>query len=273
MISEAGSVRAELSGRSSADVDDMQGLWWRSAIVWPDGTAVRETSVWWLQGRRAFIDLRQQHSALPVGARCLADLSLEDMLSLARQEGFGGYLSKENGFFEWKRVIDFQPVSPYSDVGSLNWRGDVLVEEGRDVKYVEDWHRSAEGPSPCAAVRLDGKDDGRTALVVRVGALFMYARSRGVEIPPGQTLAQALSGASSLKAARERIDCEISFGQIMLGSWRIFYSTLPYKAWSWFTLEEQGRTLLTSDIDAKGHPTTRRWRLSASEGDLGELLQ
>jgi len=254
-------------------MDSMPGLWTRSKIAWPDGTTDCETSVFWLQGPRAYIDLRQRRPLKPVSGASLSELTMADVEVLAEQEGFGGYLNSDGRYFEWIRTIDFQPVSPYSDCGTLKWVGDVLVEEGRDVRYLEDWHRSPEPATPCAALALKSEDSPQTALVVRVGSLFMYARSRSAEIPAGETLAQSIAGAASIEIARARIDCEISFGQILRDTWQILYSTLPYKAWSSFSLKASGHEISTADIDAHGAACVRRWRADSIEGPLDSLLE
>src|SRR5262245_65035312 len=91
-------------------VTELQGLWRRSLISWPGRNSDTTTTVRWLQGPRAYVDLRQPAPRPDFShARALDDLTLEDCLWLAHQEGFAGHLGFDGTWFEWHREIDFQP--------------------------------------------------------------------------------------------------------------------------------------------------------------------
>src|SRR5450631_1431310 len=137
-------------------IQDLIGLWQRSLVAWPDGRRDTTTCVRWLQGREMFVDLRQP-TPLPGFPHALSinDLSMRDCACLATQQGFAGRLRFDGRHFEWARQIDFQPKSPIADAGSLEWQADVLVERGRDVDYIEHWHRDgAAATVPQGAVEL-----------------------------------------------------------------------------------------------------------------------
>ena len=209
-------------------VTDLQGLWRRSLIAWPGRPSDTTTSVRWLQGPHAYIDLRQP-TPLPdfSQVRSREDLTFEDCLWLARQEGFAGHLHFDGRHFEWVREIDFQPSAPTADAGSLHWEGDVLIETGRDADYIEYWHRDpAVATTPTS---LAGVQDS-PAVLLRVGPHFMYARDRAARLDKGyRTLVEYLQAAPDLQLARELIDCEISFGTVEESGLRIAASTLPYR--------------------------------------------
>jgi hypothetical protein len=211
-----------------ASVTDLLGLWRRSLIAWPGRPSDTTTSVRWLQGPHAYIDLRQP-APLPdfSQVRSREDLTFEDCLWLARQEGFAGHLHFDGRHFEWVREIDFQPAASTADAGSLHWEGDVLIETGRDADYIEHWHRDpAVATTPTS---LAGVQDS-PAMLLRVGPNFMYARDRAAPLDKGyRTLAEYLEAAPDLQLARELIDCEISFGTVAESGLRIAASTLPYR--------------------------------------------
>jgi len=70
-------------------VAELRGLWQRSLIVLPDGSRDTTTEVRWLQGLRAYADLRRP-SPIPDYSHVskLADLTQHDCLRLADQQGF-----------------------------------------------------------------------------------------------------------------------------------------------------------------------------------------
>ncbi len=210
------------------DVASLQGLWRRSLIARADGERDTTTAVYWLQGPAEYIDLRQ-----PTGApdfshvRGLDDLTYDDCAWLARQEGFAGRLTRDGRWFEWLRTIDFQPPTGRADAGSLAWDGDTLIETGRDVAYVEHWHRDPSRPIRPAS--CNSAASTRTMLL-RVGEDFMYARERAVKLDEGYpTLAEYVAAAPDLATARLLLDCEISFGAVERAGLRIQASTLPFR--------------------------------------------
>jgi hypothetical protein len=222
-------------------VADLQGLWRRSLIAWPGrGANDTTTSVRWLQGPRAYIDLRQP-APIPdfSHARTLEDLTYDDCVWLARQEGFAGYLGFDGVHFEWIREIDFQPPSQGPDAGSLEWEGDILIETGRDADYIEHWHRDSAIPTtPAESIDLQGPAHKTRAALLRVGPHFMYARARATSLEKGYgSLAEYVAAAPDLTHARELIDCEVSFGRADASGLRITASTLPYRIGSVMELE------------------------------------
>lgn len=233
--------RPSAAAPTIASVADLQGLWRRSLIAWAGRPSDTTTSVRWLQGPRAYMDLRQPTPAPDFShVRAREDLSFEDCAWLARQEGFAGHLRFDGRHFEWVREIDFQPSSPSADAGSLHWEGAVLIETGRDAEYIEHWHRDpalATTPASCAELR-ETPGGGPAATLLRVGPDFMLARRRAVELDGGyRTLTEYVNAAPDLERAQELIDCEISFGALEDSGWRITASTLPYRIGALLELE------------------------------------
>jgi len=252
----------------TASLSRLCGLWRRSIIIRPDGTTDATTSVRWLQGPTAYVDLRQP-AAHPdfSGVRALTELSWEDCVRLAGQEGFAGRLVCDGGWFEWQRCIDFQPRSGQADSGSLTWELDVLVERGREIAYVEHWHRDSHPTAaPVYALTLRDVRGSRNALLVRVGPVFMFARDRNVVPRAAQTLSDCVIQAPSVERARDLIDCEISFGAVEAETFRITASTLPYRVGDNLGPRYAEGGVTTHDRAPDGDAIGQRWEITSYEG-------
>lgn len=254
-------------------VTDLQGLWRRSMIAWPDGRRDTTTEVRWLQGLCAYADLRRPSPIADFShVHSRADLSPEDCAWLARQQGFAGHFTFDGRHFEWARSIDIQPKAAYADAGTLEWDGPVLIERGRDVEYIEHWHRDAlAGTEPAAAVVLREKAAGTLAQLLRVGESFMFARDRAVPLPGHRTLGECVAAAGTVEHAQALVDCEISFGIVTLDGFRITASSLPYRIGSSLNQSLTNGMVSILDRDARGNPVDRHWEIVDGEGDLGVL--
>ncbi len=254
-------------------VANLQGRWQRSLIEWADGRRDTATRARWLQGIHAFVDLRQPSGVAELAhARCLNDLSLRDCAMLAHQEGFAGRLSCDGRHFEWTRHIDFQPKATLADAGSLEWSNDILVERGRDSPYVEHWHRdAAAATAPVGATLMRESGTATSAILLRVGAQFMYARDRAETLPAHARLSDCIAAAASVEAARALVDCEISHGTVAAEGFRITASTLPYKRGQLLDPRLLRNTLTLSDGAPDGTAIDRVWDIIEREGDVGEL--
>jgi hypothetical protein len=254
-------------------VDDLRGLWQRSLIAWPDGRRDDTTEVRWLQGLCAYADLRRPSPIADFSRiRGRADLSLDDCAWLARQQGFAGRLSFDGRHFEWSRSIDIQPKTGWADAGTLEWSGPVLIERGRDVAYTEHWHRDPlAATEPAADVVLREQAVGTHARLLRVGGHFMFARDRAVPLPALQTLGECVAAAATLHHAQALVDCEISFGPVTRGGFRITASSLPYRIGDILGQSLMNDGIGTLDRDARGNTVDRRWEILGGEGDIGAL--
>jgi len=256
-------------------VQDLQGLWWRSLIRWPDDRRDNTTKVFWLQGPTYYIDLRYSPNRPDFsGARCLNHLTIQQVSWLATQEGFAGRLRFDGEFFEWQRVIDFQPKAVYSDCGRLWMEADTMVEEGRDIPYLEHWHRTVSvTPPPCGAVQLRNRQSGCDGFIVRVGSTFMYARGRIFAPPAGIALSECVHAAISLQDARALVDCEISIGRVDASGWIVERSSLPFREGSRLdpAVRSNSEKVHTADITASGVACTRDWDVVEKEGDVASM--
>lgn len=254
------------------EISDLHGLWHRSLLVRPDGT--RDTSTWvaWLQGPSFYADLR-----LPAGRPsfhgvcCRNDITASQLTWLARQEGFAGRLERDGAFFVWRRALDFQPEALAADAGALRLEGGIMIEEGRDIAYVEHWHPQTEPTPPLCAVRLRDRETGRGGFMVRAGTSFMYARAgAAASLPPGLSLGACVESAGSLARAQELVDCEISLGRVGPEGWLIARSTLPYREGARLDPETRRQSpdrCRTGDVTPDGAPASRDWEIMELEGD------
>ena len=261
---------------------ELAGLWRRSLIAWPDGPRDTETWVNWMQGTTSYLDLRQP-AVKPdfQEVHGLRQLNLEQVRWLAEQEGFAGTLHFDGTYYEWRREIDFQPQAIYSDQGKLWYEDGMMVEEGKDIAYIEHWHREPIELSPVCALRLQGRADGVRGVLLRVGTLFMYARGRLAEMPVGQHLRDCVASAPSLMAAQDLIDCEISQGAITSTGWIVQRSSLPYReaqnlSPDHFISPTDGHehgVLVTRDTGPDGRRMLRHWDILDVEGDISAIPQ
>jgi hypothetical protein len=264
------------NGMNAPSISDITGLWRRSLIQWPDGRADSTTSVRWMQSLRQFIDLRQP-AARPsfddVG--CLRELHRTHIEWLALQEGFAGEICFDGIYFEWQRHIDLQPMTGYPDVGRLWFEDDMMIEEGRDIPYIEHWHHEIRSPEPCVGISLQEVETGRAGIMVRAGDAFMYARARPLELPPRMNLLQHVKTVQVLQEAQDLIDCEISFGRIENERWRIEHSSLPFKEQQVLNPVTPGLVdaeLRSADLAPDGAVIERRWQITRIQGAMSEML-
>ena len=254
------------------DIGDTFGLWERSLIAWPDGRRDTTTFAAWLQGPTLFADLRQ-----PADPPSFADVSCLESLEpphfdwLARQEGFAGRLVRAGRAFEWQRLVDFQCTSAFIDAGYLVFSDGVLIEEGRDVPYIEHWHRASPDVAPHLALRLRDRD-ACEGFLVRAGSVFMFVRGRAWLLPHGASLAGLVKVAAPGEA-RALLDCEISLGRIEGEAWRIARSSLPYRVGADLAPSFAGDqvTMTTADVGSDGTAFARVWTIV--ERDAGTPRQ
>lgn len=242
----------------------LRGLWTRSLIQWPDGRRDVATSVHWLQAPSLYIDLRQPAGRPDFSAtRGLDGLDDSQIAWLVRQEGFAGRLRYIDGWFEWGRAIDFQPPAVNADCGSLRYAADRMIEVGRDVPYVEHWHRAVVGDAGrAAAARLVDVDSGRAAALVRVGEVFMLAVDRLVALPSLPDLAACVAAAPDRAERLSLLDCELAAGRIVQGRWQLAHSSLPWREGLTISPRRAGSELL--DL---GDATGRCYRIEELEGE------
>lgn len=202
-----------------------RGLWRRLALERGDGSGDIATTVLWLQTATLYADLRipPDRPDFAAGAS-LSALSDAQALWLATQEGFAGRLHLAGEDAHWERRIDYRPLGGPPDEGRLVRRRRMMVEDGRHDPYVEHWWDD----DPPAATDTEVVADEPGRILVRAGRHFILARD-GRPQPPAPGRLAALVAAATPAERAALLDCEISYGTIADGRWRIALSTLPWR--------------------------------------------
>jgi hypothetical protein len=214
--------------------DRLVGLWRRLSIE-ENGQRDTTTQVFWLQTTSGFGDIR-----IPAGrpaVNTLAELTSAQAIALAHQGGFVGITRLEGDRCEWHHAMDYQPFNGKSDVGTLHWEGDILIEIGPNGVYKEEWQRVATGPTATMTLAAGA---GWKGWLVLCGDRFIYMCEHRTLLPSADSLTALLSAASDESGNttatishqdQQYLNCEISFGRVQQGGkpWEIELSTLPWK--------------------------------------------
>ncbi|HEY6176862.1 MAG TPA: hypothetical protein VIX73_20540 [Kofleriaceae bacterium] len=247
------------------------GAWQREWISRHGGPRDATVTVRYVQTPSVFGDVRipAERAALD-GAASFAELGDDQLLVLARQNGFAGYTTIDGANATWHHEIDFQPAGDGADIGRLEWVAEHrMFEHALDDSYVEAWSTVSRSDDRFLAVRVSRGDRVDQVLSV-AGDQFVYAHARTRALPAASSLTDAIA---ATRATRETIiaflDCEISYGTIR--DWRIEHSTLPW---------QQGKRLAFADriaVAANGQPVPRdvaageAWSISVNTVPAAEL--
>jgi hypothetical protein len=231
-------------------IADLGGVWRRTLLIDSEGNRDDTSDVTWLQAGSYFVDLRRLSkppSFDPTDGVALMTANQREWAM--SQEAFAGTLLSDGGVFQWQRSIDLRPPGPVPDAGRLRWSGDMLVETGLHVDYVEHWVRQPTSDERVWAIWLHDGDE-RGALLMRVGDYFGWARGR---LPKSS-------------AQTDFFDCEIALGRVRGSSWQITASSLPFRDRDLLGPELAGDLLVIADRSRDGGTMTRQFRVVGAEG-------
>lgn len=203
------------------------GVWKRTLLRTPK---IEDTTsqVYWMQTHSWHADLRVPMSRqVLAGKTGLDQLNRDELLELAKQQGFCGVTRIDGDICRWLRRYDFQPPSGANDIGRMEFETpDRVLEYGVEADYFEVWERLPDSKGKTSSVQVS--DDPLT-LLLSTGEYAMLVRPRATELPIASNLSAFLEGESE-QVLRETLDFEISFGQRISGeAWRIELSTLPWQ--------------------------------------------
>lgn len=217
----------------------LTGVWQRLSFETEDGFRDTTTQVIYLQTPSCYGDLRIPGDRPNVRDKTsVHDLTSAEMLALSEQQGFAGISVVRENVCRWYRYIDYQPPTGLRDIGALHWEGEILIEEGIDAPYREEWQRIDDGngdftalilPSPTSV--LDG-DGGRwEASIVTAGDWFVYARNRETMLTSANSLTTLVAKETDNAQQQGLLNCEIAVGRCASGQvpWEIQHSTLPWR--------------------------------------------
>jgi hypothetical protein len=210
----------------------LQGVWSRD---WIEKRGVKSDAldVHYLQTPTFFADMRipRDRSGM-AAAKSFADLTDEQLRSLAGQNGFTGRTTLAGMVATWQHDIDFQPSDGTPDKGRLEpLAPDQMREHGLDGSYIEAWRSSTDGRGRFLVVRVEHSGRLSRTLVV-VGNQFIYVRDRAKQLPPAASFDALIEAAHPNRERMvEYLDCEFSTGRVSGGrvSWEIEQSTLPWR--------------------------------------------
>lgn len=240
-------------------IDVPAGAWQRDWISRHGGARDASVTVRYVQTPSVFGDLRIR-GARPAlaGAASFADLSDDQLVALAKQNGFAGYTTVDGANATWHHEIDFQPSGEGADIGRIERSGDgQMFEHALDESYVESWSALGGAERPFLAVRVT-RGDRVDRLLAVAGDHFVYARARQTALPTADSITDAIARtAATREAIIGFLDCEISYGNTR--GWQIVRSTLPW---------QEGKRLTFVDrivIDASGRPAVTEAEAEAEE--------
>lgn len=226
---------------------------------------------YWMQTYSLFAQLRipaQRPAFAPVTR--LTELDAQQLLWLSRQEGFAGRALFEGKRLQRERILSFQPPTG-PDLAHVFLSGGLLVEEGIEKDYVDEWQTIADcATDDLAALELiedceiDGRRPARAGLLLVVGDYFLFAMERRPPIDGTESLPARVQRAPGREEKAALLDCEISFGR-RRGSrtpWEIRLSTLPFREGRAVFDREPLPVLRPDGTCVQVFPTgTRRWEV------------
>jgi hypothetical protein len=212
---------------------ELTGLWRRELITAP-GLHDESTRVFWLQTRRHYVDIRvPADGPAAQGRDRLAAFGADELLRLARIEGFAGELTATDGVCAWRRDLDHQPPAATPDEGRYAVAGDLMIEDGVHLDYQETWRRQPDSSTPLLAFGLQDDPHGRRGLLVAGGRRLMEFVSRpGPALSAGASLADLVTtalGQGRRAAAEALLSTRIRYATTSSdGGWQVELSTLPW---------------------------------------------
>ena len=253
------------------------GVWQRLSLETRGKPSDTTTRAYWIQTSTLFADLRIPPDRPDFcGKTSLAECGDEELLQLARQQGFAGMTLAGGDLLHRRRQVDYQPSRGRDNTRRMRFEGEVLVEENLPGTVQEKWQRLAGPQGGVIALRLleesnrEGRPVARKGYLLVMGDYFLFVRDR-TEFTRQAASLEDLFEAQELERDEQirLLDCEFSFGRRNGGvqAWEIQLSTLPYREGralfapgQFATLKGGGNALVQRGMGLNG-PVTRRWSI------------
>jgi hypothetical protein len=189
--------------------------------------------VHYLQTPSYFADVRIPKDRFRgVSATSFADLTDQQLKTLAGQSGFTGLTTMAGTVATWHHEIEFQPSDGTADEGRLERiPPNRMQEHGLDGSYVESWKSPSDGKNRFLVIRVERSGRLLRTLLV-VGNRFVYIRNRARDLPMAPSLDALIKSTNATRQQMvEYLDCEFSVGRVRGRSmpWEIEQSTLPWR--------------------------------------------
>lgn len=211
-------------------------VWKRTLLTTGTGHRDISTTVFWLQTKTLFADLRIPTPAPAAACPGVEHCTQQQLQELAAQQGFAGTTQVVGDICTWNREIDYQPKSGPPDVGKMAFvTPDFLTEDdpsGANA-YHEDWQRVEGSSADVWSYRLESDStSGKQGFLLGSGNYFFFAVGREKELAPEGDLLSQLEKTSP-EQQHSLFEMELSFGEVVRDSattWTILHSTLPGRA-------------------------------------------
>jgi hypothetical protein len=182
--------------------DHYRGVWVRNLLETP---TQRDTTTFvrWMQTSQWHADVRVPAAARTPGVPA----SATTLAQRVSQQGFSGVTEVThdgtNEICTWHRRYDFLPPRPDADTGTMVFETPHrVIERGIHSEYLEVWERLPESMGACIALAgrtITGADNGER--------LFLTGKC--------------------VMRVQPWAECEISFGHLVDGVWRVERSLVP----------------------------------------------
>lgn len=247
---------------SSADITAVPpryiGVW--SRLLYEHNDTQDETSiVLWMQSQYHHIDVRIPIERIDIRrVNRLEEYTHLERITLAKQQGFAGITHVSANTCLWKRELDFQPDNNSRDYAKMAFDGQhTLLETGIDAAYLEIWKKIEEDRYPGKLEITSGNDrfgQKVTAYQMRIGKYIAYIRPRAVEVPPANSLLEAIDmHQPNEETLLDWLDFEISFGERLDAEhWKVIHSTLPFKENCIMKLQ-QSTPIVINNFETRNH--------------------
>lgn len=271
----SGSSHSQVARNDEAPVPDwLLGVWHREWIE-EDGVRSNTRDVHYLQTPTVFGDVR-----FPVDrptfprATSFADLSENELRSLAQQIGFTGHTRITGDVATWSHEISFQPPDGSTDTGRLERISDgIMHEHGINGSYTEAWQALPGRSGRYLVIKIERGGRLDRVLII-AGDHFLYVRNRVGDLPVSESLDSLISSTHATRDQTiEYLDCEFSTGWVTQGHapWVIERSTLPWRESHQVDLVDE---ILPEDIAdgmARHNTATERWSVPVNTLDSNEI--
>jgi hypothetical protein len=216
------------------------GCFRRRCITFFNGAEDVDTTVLWLQSHGLTADFRcPPGTPQPRDERALGELSMAELLALARVEGGFARTRHDGRLMSWSDWTSFQTHAKWPEPGRLERVGTSLIEFAPSGAYVEDWRFEAAGQGPLIGLSLLEERDLDAGLVRhRGGGLIVcgrhaaFVRGRPEALPGGGRLEDFVRAHAADAAQLSRVFAfEASYAQALArpDDFLVTLSTRPWR--------------------------------------------
>ena len=253
----------------------MLGCFRRRCISFANGLSDQLTQVYWLQCDGFTLDLRLPPGPEPLPAKDWQHYSVDELLLLARREGWQADSCWDGQQLAWQGGVSLQLHNPWPEPALLQRVGNCMMEFAPSGAYVEDWRLQPAGGGPLLGLRLleertvDGELRHQGGGLIVAGGFAALVRGRGQAVTTAgrlSALATAACGQAQTLASLFGSDTALAKGDWQQG-YAVMLATHPGRAgqplldWQGFAWQDQAQGLLRQQCTEADGPVLRLWQL------------